>query len=353
MKTLFSYLAFTLFAVSAVHAATLNVNNNPNRPMGHYATIQEAVTAADAGDILLIHPSQTAYAGANIYKRLEIIGGGYNPKDKERGWKTETGGLSFGVAGSSSSGSIIRNCVTSLSFAANVNNITVQNNDIVGTLAFNGTGLLCENNVFSSSSCNVTGSNCLIRNNLFPNWSSSLNIVSNGLPSIVFANNTLMASNINSTVFNTLRSVIVSNNIFYGIKAFGTTATTNIENNTFSKNLTFGTQNDAFQGGVGNIVLDNNGNNNNLVNVDPLMNSSTPTIVSPFYNLDFRLRANSPCRNAGTDGTDIGITGGTSPMIYPLSGEPKLGIIKTMTILNPVVPVGGTLRVQLTAKTHN
>jgi hypothetical protein len=351
MKTLISSIAFTLLAVSAASAATLNVNNNPNRPTGHYATIAEAVNAASSGDILLIHGSQTTYAAATIKKRLEIIGSGYSPRDKERGWRTVISSISFGqIVGSSSSGSIIKNCLTSISCEVNINNITIQNNEL-SNLAFNGTGLLCENNVFTSGvTWEVTGSNCQIRNNLF--WGRGwLYIISNGSPSIIFTNNTLI--NPTGWAFNGLKSVIMSNNIFYGISPFGMTVTTQIENNTFSKNLTLGTANDAFQGGVGNIVLDNNGNNNNLVNIDPLMTSSTPTTVTPIYNLDFRLRANSPCRNAGTDGTDIGITGGNSPMIYPLSGEPRLGIIKTMTILNPVVPIGGTLRVQLTAKTRN
>jgi hypothetical protein len=73
------------------------------------------------------------------------------------------------------------------------------------------------------------------------------------------------------------------------------------------------------------------------------------------YAYDFHLRADSPGKNAGTDGTDIGIYGGPFP--WPDGGSapwqtspvPAVPQITSLDTLNVVVPVNGTLSVDVKA----
>ena len=73
-----SLLLFLLISATAFAQNTLRVNNIPgiNAP---YTTIQAAVTAASAGDIILVEGSPTAYnVGAfDLTKKLTIRGPGY------------------------------------------------------------------------------------------------------------------------------------------------------------------------------------------------------------------------------------------------------------------------------------
>ena len=67
---LLTLLSFSLFAV----IRTVD-NNNPSA--GQYTTIQAAIDAASNDDIIYVYPSNTAYAGFNVNKRLKIYGVGW------------------------------------------------------------------------------------------------------------------------------------------------------------------------------------------------------------------------------------------------------------------------------------
>lgn len=69
---LLTLLSFSLFAV----IRTVD-NNNPSA--GQYTTIQAAVTAASNDDIIYVYPSNIAYAGFSVSKRLKIYGAGWAP----------------------------------------------------------------------------------------------------------------------------------------------------------------------------------------------------------------------------------------------------------------------------------
>ena len=71
-----------------------------------------------------------------------------------------------------------------------------------------------------------------------------------------------------------------------------------------------------------------------------------PTIATS----DWHILAGSPAHNAGTDGTDLGIYGGTQPMAN-LTGASNL--FPQMTLLelyNTNVPVNGNLNVRFKAR---
>jgi len=67
---LLTLASFAMFAV----IRTVD-NNNPSA--GQYATIQAAINAANNDDIIYVYPSNTAYAGFNVNKRLKIYGVGW------------------------------------------------------------------------------------------------------------------------------------------------------------------------------------------------------------------------------------------------------------------------------------
>jgi hypothetical protein len=300
---------------------------------------------ANAGDTLLVHGSATTYGTVTVKKRLVIIGAGYFPR-KERPIRTRIESIALSnTAVENANGSIIKNCsIYNISGYYAAENIVVQNNELDNISPY-GNNWLIEHNIiraFSASTINV----CIVKNNLFLSSYYTLNATTSCvLTNNLFAN---ISGSTNLYAFASLKNAIVTNNIFYGISPFLSTATTEINTNSFNNNLTFSSSNNTFVGGTANTV-----GNTNLINQNPLFNTSLSGVTQFNYNLDFRLQASSPGRNIGTDGTDIGMFGGTTPMTYPLSGEPKLGIVKSMNITNTVVPVGGTLNVKITAKTRN
>ena len=92
---------------------------------------------------------------------------------------------------------------------------------------------------------------------------------------------------------------------------------------------------------------------NNQIDVDPLFVNVSSTTFD--YAYDYHLQATSPGKNAGTDGTDIGIYGGAYP--FPSGGEvpwqtsikPYMPQILEMNVLNAVIPLNDTLQVQVKA----
>lgn len=160
-------------------------------------------------------------------------------------------------------------------------------------------------------------------------------------------------------------SGIVANNIFYNpINVPFTFACKNV---IFSNNLVYATST-TFD--VNSFSSNGNTSISNLFNVDPLFVNPVPfntlqgyTFIAPTTSpfADFHLQAGSPAIAAGTDGTDLGIYGGTTPWkdggigdsrfrYYPLPNA--IPIITGAVVLNPVINLGGTLNVQINATTQ-
>ena len=137
------------------------------------------------------------------------------------------------------------------------------------------------------------------------------------------------------------------NNVFYGVSVSG--ASCLAEFCTFYNNLSFlGNYTEFIPGGCNNTGI-------NLEDTDPLLNSVTSIRFS--YDDDYRLQDSSPCKNAGTDGTDIGITGGAYPWpekadgTLDFTGMPPIPQIIQMDVITPIIPIDGTLTVKV--KAHN
>jgi len=118
---------------------------------------------------------------------------------------------------------------------------------------------------------------------------------------------------------------------------------TGVDNNIFSNNLSYQTSNDTLPYGT-------NTGSGNFINQNPLFTNVSATNFS--YSFDFSLAAASPGKNAGTDGKDLGIYGGSKPMV-DMTGSPAIPQMKSVTILNPMIPVGDSLHVIIKAKKQN
>ncbi len=180
-------------------------------------------------------------------------------------------------------------------------------------------------------------------------WFGAVNALN--INSLIITNNNFLAeNNISGSRFMQydLQDAIVSNNIFYGCAPLGATGGGSYQRNVFVNNLSFGTSNDALPPagtGVGNT------GSNNKVGLNPLF------VNAPFNTLwaatwDFTLQATSPAKDAGSDGTDIGITGGSCPVNKNLDYRPTSTPVILQFNPSAVVPQNQPLKSNIKAKAN-
>jgi len=355
---------FLLITSQELYSAILTVNNSNPSP-GQYASLQTAIDVANTGDTLLIHRSSISYGNATITKMLVLIGEGTLPNKAPASTTTTIGDLTLGFNSSllinASKTKIIGLLITNLNLNAkdatnqfSVDSITISYSKIN---RINLTGKVYNLEIYNSFINAIANGN--IFNAIFQyNFINSISTTNNQ-----GANNLI----INNIIFSgmTLNGGIIANNILYN------TSTANfingIKNTILSNNIMYGTQT-VFN--ASDFTTNGNSSINNQFNVDPLFvnpalfntvfayTHTTPT-SGPFA--DFHLLSGSPAKNTGTDGTDPGIYGGTTPWrdgsttdsryrYFPLPNA--IPVITGMTINNPVVNSGGTLQIQLNATTQ-
>ncbi|HEY1039623.1 MAG TPA: hypothetical protein VGF30_09480 [Bacteroidia bacterium] len=346
-KTILFFLLSGLFAFTT-KATVYTVSNNtalPGSP-GQYTTVSAAMSAASSGDTILIQPSATNYGNFTLTKQLAIIGSGYNPQTTS-GLKSEVGIITLGTGSSGSK-------IIGLSFtgyidtnsAFAISNYTISRCYIFGINLNNaGAGgdpsgaLIIENNVIVGVVTLSSSSSNTIRNNFF-------NVGSNARIDGKYSNNTDVIKNntficVWSEPLGNMKNDLVENNIFYNNFPNVSTCVTS----TFNNNYVFGSSTLPFGSNVGS---------GNISNTTPVF----PVFVcgqSFTFNVDYRLAPGHVCINGGTDGTDIGMTGGAVPFYryaapYPMTGEPAIPQVREVTIPVSSVPAGGTLNINVKAR---
>jgi hypothetical protein len=400
-KTITTITLGLLFSLSTF-AAVLTVNNNtiaPGSP-GQYTTIDAAFAAASAGDTLLVKGSPTVYAlnPSNsgvllINKKICIIGEGYKPKG-DANLRTKVSGV-FRFLSSAASGSsfwgLYGNFQMDVSNPQTVrlNNITIRRNYIEGgiTLAdssynttiaeniINGSinlnygpsgnnmprhvNLKILNNIFANTNIYNTGNFYAyqIKNNLFlaGNYSNPLSTT----PTIIFS-----GGGPSSTSNVRMQNASFENNIFYNTLPSPTNVSTNTYGPTscsFINNITISANTNPLLS-----TITGNSFSGNLDNTDPayanlFTNITANMIVSSYELFNIRISNSSPAKNAGSDGTDIGPTGGAYPiyagvpLTEQLSGEPPLPQVRNASFTNNInaVQTGGTLQINVTGRKRN
>lgn len=379
----------TFLLVITVHVSiaqsTLIVDHNFNAPTGShiYSTIQAAVTAASAGDIIQIQPSSTAYGNVTIDKQLTIMGIGFN-LTKEIPYQSNLGNITLtSNVGSTenASGTIItgltfntltlgtvpgpsytladvtiHNCVIATisgpNAGATLDNLEIYGNNITSSLRIynliTGSSWI-RNNVFRANYLDIrsaTPSTITITNNIIYAY---ITIIAS-TTTVPILNNNFIGTSPSTYAFSVIDEKIVSNNIFYGrtpaANAAGTSSG-NLVNSIFTYNLSISTGNDALPPAGAT-----NTGSNNLVGVSPAL-TNVPVSSTWSSTYDYTLELGSLAIDAGSDGTDIGITGGFYPwtepnLILKTSSAPTIEILNSSAIINP----GDPLPVRVKAKSN-
>ena len=394
-------LLLLLMGLTATAQTIRIADNNANAPTGANIftganALQNAINAAVANDIVYVQPSPTTYGTATINKKITLRGiGGYatgQPFYSNVGAITLTNtsdnlsnasgtivegiqvaypnninvGTQSGISPYTLQNVTISNCVVS----GNINrvagyqpatNLTIKNCstgiNMVGTTPttqliiyncrlYTGGGFVFLR-LTSGQFTNVIISNNIITHNDGGNAFSFNGAVVSGA---VMANNNFLGGTATSTSNfsgSLMADWLVTNNIFYGFapnSAFGT-----FERNTYTNNISIGTTNNALPPagtGTGNTGSGNKPGENPLFVNAPLNTAYTG-------NEDFNLQASSPAKNAGFDGTDMGITGGGYPVT---EGNIKFKntAIPVITVFTPasIVPQNQPVKANIKAKSN-
>jgi len=311
----------------------ITVDNKPNSP-AQYKDLQQAIDAANDGDIIYVSGSPVQYGDNNytrINKRLTLYGAGYEPT-KEFPDPSVVWGVSLSAA---STGSKIIGFTLYYTDPyppnAVADSIEIRRNS-VGYLYLGGSNWTIENNLIGVIGRTVWGPPTQIRinNNIIKLYIAELN-----QPSVVITNNLFLYE---GPAFIGVTNAIISNNIFYRAAPQGASRCS------FNNNITYRTSNDTIPYG------DNIGSGN-LIGVNPLFVNFPDAGGNFKFEYDFHLKPGSPAIAAGTDGRDIGVYGGNSPI--QVGGEPPLPQIKSMVIDNTVLPLNGTMHIRAKAKKQN
>lgn len=359
-------IPFLALAFTHVFATTRTVSNNPDRP-GQFTQVDPAIAASADGDTIFVHGSQFTYNDFSVTKRLVIIGAGYNSNNqfnlptrvniiflnRDTGLQNSNGTVITGfliISQLRNNGNpgvenitIFRNQINNYLYISNPslggvygNNWVIYNNIIWSILGGSGGAL-------SSSSSNVT-----IQNNMITGGISGFS-----MSSVVIDHNVFPGAD----ALDNLYYATVTNNIF--TRTTGNIIASNVNYNTFNNNLsnltTIGPNapTNSFAGG-------SNTEAGNFIAVDPQFENVTD--LNTFnYTFNYRLKTTSAVRNAGTDGTDLGIYGGARS--FPSGGAPGSGFdtsalppvpqVTEVNILNSTLQPGTPLNVNVKAKVNN
>jgi hypothetical protein len=346
-----SFLTAILAIVSLCNlsARVLTVSNNPVNP-GQYNTFAAANTAANSGDTIYLHGSPTSYGGVYISKSITLIGVGHNP-NKQNVQLSMVDNIDFisNVANVFIQGltvNYIANYNSSSTYDRNINNFTAEycNITVSANFQYGCTNWTFRNCYFSGTSTyNIVGqtsnarSGLLIQNCIFNNGIYQLGNVANCL----VVNNDFFGTYSLTGYFD---GIVFSNNMSVNPNPW---ATASISNSTLSNNVAY-YYNVTMAAPVGT----NNILQSNVINIAPSFVSFAVGGATAYsYAKNVRLNVGSAGKNAGTDGTDVGVYGGSSP--FSNTGEPPLPVMRTMNITNLVTPVGTALNVNFTSSKAN
>lgn len=317
------HLLTIAFAVATIvaGATVITVDNNGNAPVGVETNLATAITNATAGDTLLVIPSSLTYSNIIVSKQLTIIGVGFNP-DMEIPFTSKVGALTIATAaiGTKIIGLEITGALTLGNAGGSLSNIVIENckiNYITTSSISSLTNTLIRQNVIQNQVnvqaliLNVANqSNIIVSNNVFSSIGTQSTYygpyVTTG--GITFDHN-LFIGGASQSAFYSLANCIVKNNIFFGRSPGSQIASSNVlYQNNISSVFDFSTITGT------NISLDAN-----IDTTEPIFENLPLNTITYSYTMNPTLSVGSPGENAGTDGTNLGVSGGTSP--FKLSGS--------------------------------
>lgn len=317
----------------------LRVNNIPgiNAP---YITIQAAVAAASAGDIILVEGSPLTYdvGSFSLTKKVTIKGPGYflneNTSVQASQHPATINGVYFYFS-SGSEGSIVSGLTFAIdNFQVRTGNITILNNRFTGNVGIQLTNPAPASNLLIAGNYITSGNQSIISQGSAQTFTSvvitnnylSLRIQWNGPP--VFGT---IKNNIIGFTNNTVSNCDVANNIFlfndnYAGLFYGTSNAT-IRNNVF----------------ITASMPEVNATNFLGASLSSLFTGNTT-------DTQWKLKTGSPAIGAGEGGIDCGIYGGITP--YNISGVATGQPTITAVNVPGNVSQNGVLNVKVSGKVN-
>lgn len=337
-------LTVILFSTSTLFSQTIYVaDQNPNAPTGDhvFSSLQECIDIASDGDIIHVIPANGDYGSVIIDKELHIVGSGWIP-DNQTGLKSRVYSIQFesnNANGSTLNGLVLIQSNDYPIYFGELNapldtlkDIEIYNCKIPGIAQRDNCpikNMILRNNIFLGSYITVgfpaiefkTGAgmteDLIISNNII-----CVNYANGNVRAALSAGNlTLIANNLFYSsngyyAFHDIVNCFIANNVFFGASAssysYGSFIGKNYAN-VYSNNLSYEC---TGYGGCdippASTSTPANTGNGNLPNTDPLY---ATLIDGWFWSEDYLLDLLefSPLPNGGTDGTDIGVTGGAYP----------------------------------------
>jgi hypothetical protein len=339
-------VAFTsnIFCIDAQNLIAVQNSNAPK----FYTSLDSAVVHSVNGDTIYI-PGGNFALNTNISKRLHIIGVGHNPDSTLVTNPTNiTNGITLitGASGGSLMGVKINGPfqIGTTSENGKISNYSLARCYIVGFIS-NLSSYSTNNLFYENIIVTANGNNCIFMSNASSNYFYN-NIFSgnvNGASALkaigvgsIFKNNIFIDGD--GFMLNLIFYSIFENNIIRGGSIYFDVSNGNIlNNNLFVNNVIFP---------IGN----SNTGSNNIVNQTAssiFVNQSGNTFS---YTQDYHLQPTCPGKNAGRDGTDVGIYGGMYP--WKAGSIPSNPHIQSMKIA-PQTDANGSLNVNIKVKAQD
>lgn len=335
-KTLF-LVAFAFIAITT-NATVITVNNG-TVGAGQYTAIQDAVDAAQVGDTIYVHGSQTSYGDVTLNKRVVLLGAGHHPTGTQYNFPTTLQSiiLSRGNSTTIPTGSVIKGIRFSSLYGSSgslaVDNIIVERCYVSNYIDVEGTGWIMRNNFIDYIDVS-NNKNIIISNNFIDQY-----IFTSDQPSVIITNNIFLERFYISGV----NYATITNNIFIKPSVANFSGT----QNTYNKNVFIY----ADPANYVDFPLANNTGVGNLNTIEAQFTETIPLNVSftNALNYEWRLLETSLGHKFGTDGTNIGIYGGSYTMPN-LTGAVNIPQVVSMDIQNSVIPQNGTLTIEFKAR---
>lgn len=348
-------------------AAILTVSNDPLLP-AQFTTIQAAHDAANAGDTVFVHGTTTIYnvIGFTITKPIYLLGVGYDPYAPNLRSRITaqlslgTGsdgciveGMDLGIVSIGQGRTTIRNCrLTQINLNNNglvtaIGNVvirtgqfTLQNDSYLIRMNSSNSGIQeFRNNVFASQTISGFGNsttmffglmqNSIFQNNIFLAWGNAPRRLQYPYSDPDLGGNTFFF-----------------NNIFYNLTDVATSCT----GCSFSNNLVQGCIApdcllvDIVNGQTG-------GNNLDIPITDPTFVDYMAGAAFDPVTHDLNLLPGTPGIGAGVGGTDLGVHGGSDPMVPGSFHDRRLRRLpyqQSFNIINTAVPEGCPIEYSVT-----
>ncbi len=340
-KTLLFLLAGSLCSLTA--SATVRTVDNNVPSGGQYTSLSAAQAASVPGDTLYIAGSSASYGNFQFTKSLVLIGTGHNPqKDNKKVSKLDNISFTTSVINTK----VIGIRLDDYTGGSGHSNFAIERCRIDGIVYLPYSSIsngLLEGNVFAGATNIFTNQNNVwnnikIRNNVF-NGASQITISNTSL-NVLFLNNLFLFNG--NAFYGSSYYLTFKNNIYYR-----TDPVANVTNSTFENNVMDPANTYTFSGGTGNTFVTVSSVNTNI-KADPLF-VNFPAAGADFdYSHDYHLQAASTLKNAGTDGKDIGLTGGDG--YFDINGIPPIPQVYKLDITTPadgIVSPGSNITIDL------